>query len=66
MSRHRIVRTMNYDDYDDDEVYGTSVDEECISPTDAQQWLYDRQRGQQSMSAFIQNNKDIEEVDEVC
>lgn len=53
-----------YDEYDD--VYGHSVDEEtCISPTDAQQWMYDRERGQQSIASFITNNHDIkEETDE--
>ncbi|XP_030372270.1 HBS1-like protein [Scaptodrosophila lebanonensis] len=66
MSRHRIVRTMDYnDEYDGyDDVYGHSVDDECISPTDAQQWLYDRARGQQSMSAFMSKNKDIKEEEE--
>lgn len=56
--------TSEYDGYDD--VYGHSVDEEqsCISPTDAQQWIYDRNRGQQSVSSFIANNRDIEEEDE--
>ncbi|XP_075159400.1 translation elongation factor EF-1alpha (GTPase) HBS1 [Haematobia irritans] len=66
MSRHRIVRTMDYnDEYDGyEDVYGHSVDEDCISPTDAQQWLFDRARGQQSMSAFMRDNKDIAEEEE--
>lgn len=50
--------------YDDDE-YGHSVDDDApISPTDAKQWLFDRERGQQSMSSFIANHRDIEEEDE--
>lgn len=40
-------------------------DDSCISPTDAQQWMYDRNRGQQSIASFITNNQDIkEETDE--
>ena len=55
---------IEYDEYD--EVYGHSVDDDsCISPTDAQQWMYDRNRGQQSIASFITNNQDIkEETDE--
>lgn len=55
---------IEYDEYDD--LYGTSVDDDsCISPTDAQQWMYDRNRGQQSIASFITNNHDIkEETDE--
>ncbi|EDV96752.1 HBS1-like protein [Drosophila grimshawi] len=62
MSRHRIVRGMDYnDEYDGyTDVYGHSVDDDCVSPTD-QQWLYDRARGQHSMSAFIRKNKGIQE-----
>lgn len=52
-----------YDD-DDDYPYGHSVEDECISPTDAQQWIFDRARGQHSMSAFLANNRDIEEEDD--
>lgn len=54
---------VEYDGYDD--VYGHSVDDEtCISPTDAQQWLYDRARGQQSISSFIATHRDIDEEEE--
>lgn len=40
-------------------------DESGLSPTDAQQWMYDRNRGQQSIASFITDNQDIkEETDE--
>lgn len=53
-----------YDGYDD--VYGHSVEDEnfSISPTDGEQWLYDREHGQQSMSAFLAHHRNIEEEDE--
>lgn len=39
-------------------------EQECISPTDANQWIFDRNRGQASLDTFIANNEDIQEQDE--
>lgn len=56
-----------YDGYDD--VYGRSADDDpsCISPTDAQQWMYKRAQNRQSLTSFIADDqhKDIPE-EEVC
>lgn len=47
-------------DYDDNTV-GSLDEGECISPTDAHQWIYDRARGQASLDNFFAKNDDIQE-----
>lgn len=37
---------------------------ECISPTDANHYLFDRARGQSSLETFLSTNEDIQEQDE--
>lgn len=66
MARHRDVRNRSYsDDYDDDDVYGHSVeDESYMSPSDTAQWIYDRSRNQQAISHFMQSHNDIQEEPE--
>ncbi|XP_049887433.1 protein HBS1 [Pectinophora gossypiella] len=62
MARHRNVRNRNYsDDYDYDDVYGHSVEDESMSPSDASQWMYDRSRNQQAIAHFLESHKDIQE-----
>ncbi|CAN8001923.1 unnamed protein product, partial [Ixodes hexagonus] len=72
MSRHRNVRTMNYDDdyegyYD---VYGRSQEEDsCISPNTEEEFLYNREK-MHSMSSFLspgvlkEENEEEEEAEE--
>ncbi|XP_072935671.1 protein HBS1 [Epargyreus clarus] len=63
MARHRNVRNRNYsDDYDYDDVYGQSVEEDsCLSPSDTAQFMYDRSRNQQAISHFLDSQNDIQE-----
>lgn len=66
MARHRNIRNRSYsDDYDYDDVYGHSVEEDsCLSPNDASQFLYDRSRNQQAISSFLESHDNIEEENE--
>ncbi|XP_071446392.1 uncharacterized protein HBS1 [Hetaerina americana] len=66
MARHRNIRSMNYSEecegYDD--VYGHSVEDDyCVSPSVAEQFIYDRNRRPQ-MSAFLGQEEEIAEEDE--
>lgn len=66
MARHRNVRNQNYsDDYDYDDVYGHSVEEDnCLSPSDTAQWMFDRSRNQHAISNFMEQHSNIEEEGE--
>lgn len=63
MARHRNVRNRSYsDDYDYDDVYGHSVEEDSsLSPNDSSQWLFDRTRSSQAISHFLDSHDDIQE-----
>lgn len=47
-----------------DPVGSLSDEPECISPTDAKQWIFDRARGQASLDTFLAENADIQEEDD--
>lgn len=52
-------------EYDDFDHVGSLTDEpECISPTDAKQWIFDRERGRASLELFHQQNQDIQEEED--
>lgn len=60
-----IFLQMVFIEYEDfNAVVGSLDEQECISPTDANQYLFDRARGQSSLNTFLENNDDIPEDDE--
>ncbi|XP_013148649.1 PREDICTED: HBS1-like protein [Papilio polytes] len=63
MARHRNIRNRrDSDDYDYDDVYGHSVEEDsCLSPSDASQWIYDRSQNHHAISSFLDSHGDIQE-----
>ncbi|XP_005104900.1 HBS1-like protein isoform X1 [Aplysia californica] len=66
MSRHRIVRSMNYEDeyYDEDEEYSRSVEDNyCISPSTAAQFTWNREKNL-DFSAYMGEESVIDEEEE--
>lgn len=57
--------SIKFSEYDDFNAVIGSLDEpECISPTDANTWIFDRARGQSSLDTFLSTNEDIQEEEE--
>ncbi|XP_077991183.1 uncharacterized protein LOC144445493 [Glandiceps talaboti] len=67
MSRHRNIRNRNFDDeyagYDD--VYGHSVEDDyCVSPSTADEFLFQRSHHEQYLSSFMKEEQIEEEEEE--
>lgn len=61
----KIISSTKFLEYDDfNAVVGSLDEQECISPTDANTWIFDRARGQSSLDNFLSTNEDIQEEEE--
>nr|XP_018908154.1 PREDICTED: HBS1-like protein [Bemisia tabaci] len=64
MSRHRNIRTLDYsEEYDYDEVFGHSVEEDCILSPSEQAFIYDRSRRNQP-PAYFHDQETVKEEEE--